>query len=370
MKSEPVGAGFKPARLEIGGRILERAGLTKNLPEGWEWKTLGEISNINPRIEFSRLDEAVTGLKRIKANLKRYKAAVLKAAVEGKLTEEWRKEHPDIEPAGQLLKSILAERKKKWEEKNPGKKYKEPAVPDTSNLPELPKGWVWATLDQLSTNMVNGFGKRSQSNGLPCIVIRLADIVEGEISLANARHINCLDDEIAKYSLVADDLLILRVNGSPDLVGRFVIVSSNISTQTLFCDHFIRLRTVKQTSARWLRLYTDTKRFRRFIDLNKVSSAGQNTISQGTLGPFALPLPPHAEQSKIIEEVESRLSIVYEIEATVEANLKRADRLVSGTTGKDVPQNCCRSRLLKRIVSGDFKRCFFWTADLKCRKRH
>jgi type I restriction enzyme, S subunit len=46
--------------------------------------------------QFSRLDDAVASLKRTKANLKRYKAAVLKAAVEGKLTEEWRKQHPDV----------------------------------------------------------------------------------------------------------------------------------------------------------------------------------------------------------------------------------------------------------------------------------
>ena len=48
--------------------------------------------------QFSRLDEAVVNLKRVKANLKRYKAAVLKAAVEGKLTEDWRKQHPNVNP--------------------------------------------------------------------------------------------------------------------------------------------------------------------------------------------------------------------------------------------------------------------------------
>jgi len=58
--------------------------------------------------QFSRLDEAVAGLKRIKANLKRYKASVLKAAVEGKLTEEWRKAHPNVETGAELLKRSLA----------------------------------------------------------------------------------------------------------------------------------------------------------------------------------------------------------------------------------------------------------------------
>jgi type I restriction enzyme S subunit len=66
--------------------------------------------------QFSRLDEAVSSLKRVKANLKRYKAAVLKAAVEGKLTEEWRTQSPAVEPASKLLERILAERRAIWEE--------------------------------------------------------------------------------------------------------------------------------------------------------------------------------------------------------------------------------------------------------------
>ena len=64
---------------------------------------------------FSDLDAGVAALERAKANLKRYRAAVLKAAVEGKLTEQWRAEHPPKETAPQLLERILKERRRKWE---------------------------------------------------------------------------------------------------------------------------------------------------------------------------------------------------------------------------------------------------------------
>jgi type I restriction enzyme S subunit len=129
--------------------------------------------------QFSRLDESVTALKRIQANLKRYRASVLKAAVEGKLTEQWRKDHPDVEPADQLLKRILAERRTKWEAEELAKmkakgvkpkddswkkKYKEPAVPDTANLSELPDGWVWARLGSLPVDVFDGpFGSNLKS---------------------------------------------------------------------------------------------------------------------------------------------------------------------------------------------------------------
>jgi type I restriction enzyme S subunit len=104
--------------------------------------------------QFSRLDEAVVDLKRVKANLKRYKAGVLKAAVEGKLTGDWRAANPDVEPASELLKRILVERRTKWEEaelakmKAKGKtpkddrwkeKYKEPCFETVTGCPE---GWM------------------------------------------------------------------------------------------------------------------------------------------------------------------------------------------------------------------------------------
>ncbi len=106
----------------------------------------------------------MAALERAKANLKRYRAAVLKAAVEGQLTEDWRAEHPDVEPASELLRRILVERRKNWEAeqlakyeekgKQPPKgwkeKYKEPAGPDTAGLPDLPAGWTCAAIDQIA----------------------------------------------------------------------------------------------------------------------------------------------------------------------------------------------------------------------------
>ncbi len=106
--------------------------------------------------QFSRLDEAVANLKRAKANLNRYKAAVLKAAFEGKLTEEWRKQNPNVEPVSKLLERILAERRAKW---NGRGEYREPSHPDIADLPALPKGWTWATVEQLST-VVHGASPR------------------------------------------------------------------------------------------------------------------------------------------------------------------------------------------------------------------
>ena len=104
--------------------------------------------------QFTRLDASVAALRQVQANLKRYRASVLKAACEGRLVpseaELARSEGRDYEPAGALLERTLAERRARWEsQENRQGKHKEPSAPDASALPELPEGWVWAAMPQL-----------------------------------------------------------------------------------------------------------------------------------------------------------------------------------------------------------------------------
>ncbi|WP_133161782.1 restriction endonuclease subunit S [Deinococcus koreensis] len=102
---------------------------------------------------FGKLDAGVAELKRTQGLLRRYRQSLLHAAVTGELTREWRDDHgtdhPDAESAEHLLGRILAERRDRWVAEGKKGVYKEPAAPDITGLPELPAGWVWATLPQI-----------------------------------------------------------------------------------------------------------------------------------------------------------------------------------------------------------------------------
>src|SRR4051794_17057065 len=86
----------------------------------------------------------------------------------------------------------------------------------------LPGGWEWVPFGELIAFSQNGIGKRHGENGQDTVVLRLADISDGRISSKDYRLIKLTGEEIEKYRLEDGDLVCIRVNGSPRLVGRMI----------------------------------------------------------------------------------------------------------------------------------------------------
>ena len=284
--------------------------------------------------QFSRLDEAVTALKRIQANLKRYKASVLKAAVEGKLTTQWRKEHPDVEPASQLLKRILTEREKKWEEKNPGKKYNEPSAPGTSNLPELPRGWLWVSLDSICYQIgdVDHKMPKAKESGIPYISTK-DFLPNGEIDYDNAKKIDQVDYEKLCRKIFPEngDILLSRYG----TVGEVRLVKTEKLFQASYSIAILKLVSEKMSEIVSLVLQTESVQ----SEIKKHTRAtAQPDLGLAHIRLLGIPIAPIAEQKRIIEEIDRLFSVTEEIEVSVETNLKRAERL--------------RQSILKKAFSG------------------
>jgi type I restriction enzyme, S subunit len=274
--------------------------------------------------QFSRLDESVALLKRVKANLKRYKAAVLKAAVEGKLTEEWRKQHPDVEPASKLLERILVERRAKWGGRG---KYIEPEPVDTAGLPPLPKGWTWARLEQLGI-IFGGLTKNPKrakfTKKLP--YLRVANVYANELRLDEIEHIGVQDSELEKLLLRRGDLLVVEGNGSKDQIGRLAVWDGSINP-CVHQNHLIKARLIIASMNKWILFWLLSPIGRNFIEKVSSSTSGLYTLSVNKVGDLPIIVPSAAEQDQIIAEVERQLSVIEELDATVEPNLTRADRL-------------------------------------------
>jgi len=308
--------------------------------------------------QFSRLDEAVANLKRVKANLKRYKAAVLKAAVEGRLVETEaelaRHQGRDFETGEQLLQRILKTRRGQWQGKG---KYKEPAAPDTSGLPELPEGWVWATVEQLTwlvTSGSRGWGKFYSDAGV--LFIRAQDIKTDELNLATVVRVDVLADAEGTRSSVGVNDILITITGAN--VTKAAIVTS-LSEQAFVSQHVALLKlNAPETASFIYKWIVSTSNGRKILEA-LAYGAGKPGLSLGQLRSLAVPLPTLAEQHRIVTEVDRRLSLVREVEAQVETNLKRAESLRQSIlqqafTGRLVPSEPI-GELVCRLLDGGQK---------------
>jgi len=290
---------------------------------------LGEQVRIVARLEelFTRLDAGVEGLRKVKAQLKRYRQAVLKYAFEGKLTEEWRKTHNDqIEPATKLLKRIKQERKQKL-----GSKYKEPPPIDASELPKLPENWAWTMLGealflsnerynptisederfvglehiQSGTGKLLGFGKSSETRSTKNR-FKQGDLLYGKLR----PYLNKV--WVANFNGVCStDILVFRKND---------FISNEYMAACLLNQSFVE--------------YTN----------QHMSGVQHPRVSYQVLSQYVIPLPPLLEQLKIAEEVQRSFSVADEVETAMEQNLKKAEFLrqsilKAAFEGKLVPQD-------------------------------
>jgi len=321
---------------------------------------LPEQRRIVAKIEelFTRLEAGVAALKRVQAALKRYRAAVLKAACEGRLVPQ----DPHDESASKLLARILAERESRRGDarRRPGAGARgagaRPA-PTPDGLPELPRGWEWATVEQLAWDSGYGTSQKCdyESSGPP--VLRIPNIVNGGFDFNDLKFATKADELDEAGALAPGDMLIIRTNGSRDLIGRVGLVRQPFEKPYFFASYLIRYRLVSLEVGIWLSTIWDADSNRRNIEQIAATSAGQYNVSVGSLNKIPAPLPPLTEQRRIVAEVERRLSVVQELEQTVRANLARAERLRQAILkrafeGKLVPQDPAdepAERLLERI---------------------
>ena len=297
--------------------------------------------------QFTRLDASAAALKRVQANLKRYRASVLKSACEGKLVpteaELARSEGRDYEPADRLLERILSERRARWEsQKKRRGKYKEPSAPDTSNLPEMPDGWVWATVAQLSFRVQYGTSAKATADSSDTPILRMGNIQDGNLDLADLKYLPKEHPETQKTLLTPGDLLFNRTN-SAELVGKSAVYKSSYPT-ACFASYLIRVVFVDRVSPDYVCTYINSQHGRTYINQVRSQQVGQANVNGTKLAAMPIPLPPLAEQRRIVSEVDRRLSVIQQAEAAVETGLKRVERLRQSIlkqafSGKLVPQD-------------------------------
>ena len=310
---------------------------------------------------FTKLDAGVEALKKIKAELKRYRQAVLKHAFEGKLTAEWREKNKDkLEPASKLLERIAKEREKNAK----GKAKKLPPL-DTSELPELPEGWEWANLSLIIKKVKRGPSMKCNQEGKGIRYITSGNLQNGKVKLDLDYKFLDGFDKIDKCRLLPQDLIFNCVN-SLEQIGKSAVwevrhgdaivgfnnyaLELDLLISPYFANYFFQSGLCKK------QLYFLIKRA-----VNQVSFATRE------LDFIAFTILCPKEQQKIIEEIERHFSVADQIEQTIVQGLKQSERLRQSILkkafeGKLVPQDPedePAEKLLERIK--EEKESYSWS---------
>lgn len=322
---------------------------------------------------LSDLDAGVEALQRAQAKLALYRASVLKAAVQGDLTAEWRNQHPNAEPASVLLERILIERRQRWEQeqlrkfKAAGKtppsnwkaKYKEPAAPDTTNLPTLSDGWCWASFDQLAETqggLQKSPDRAPRHNHYP--YLRVANVLRGSLRLDRLSRFELTPEELNRLRLQSGDLLIVEGNGSRAEIGRCAVWNGEIE-DCVHQNHIIRLRPFDGVVSDYLNLYLNSPVGQNAIQIVASSTSGLYTLSVGKIQKLPVALAPSLEQEAITEVVAEQFSVIEHVHEDFDKRARNSQSLRQSIlrhafTGQLVPQDPKdepASDLLKRIAA-------------------
>lgn len=232
-------------------------------------------------------------------SIDKLKQTILQLAVMGRLVEQ----DFSSEDSSELLQKIESKREQLVQQGKLKGGDKRNVSEKTDTPFNLPANWSWVRISDLLPDFQNGASSRGDQSGSEVIVLRLADITNLEITLEDPRRLLISNSSISKYAVRKGDILIIRVNGSADLVGRFIPVEAPFDG--IFCDHFIRLRIDSQIiEPRFLALVGSTELIRSRIEDLFVSTAGQKTVNQKHIGSLLTSLPPIEEQHRIVKKVD------------------------------------------------------------------
>lgn len=294
--------------------------------------------------QFTRLDAATKALMRVQSNLKRYRASVLKAACEGRLVpteaELARKEGRDYEPADKLLQRILCERRSRWEADTLAKmitsgkppkddrwkeKYKEPEIPDTKDLPQLPEGWILVRLDTVADVI-----DPNPSHRTPAFVQRGFAFVSAENFVGDSsldfkigRQVgqNVLTDQIARFTILPGAFAMSRYG----TIGK----TCKLPPERDYCLSYslvVIQSKSESVDSDFLRIVCSSGMI---MALAKSRIQGATIPDLGVAHIRSLPitLPVMNEQGRIKEEVGRKLSFIDQLMKDVDHKLRHADRL-------------------------------------------
>lgn len=304
---------------------------------------LNEQHRIVDKIEslFSKIDAGVASLSIAKERLASYRQSLLKAAIEGRLTETWREEHRDeLESEKVLQEKITFEKNNHYNKKIP----KQMNLVDDKYLYILPKGWTWTIVNSLCESQTGPFGTQLHKTDYTCEGIETVEIGDvhpnRNLSDGSAHYISKQKaKELSKFSIKENDILFTRVG----TVGRCTLVPTQCEGW-IMSTSLIRLRPFSSLiNPQFLLYYFQSNIAHKFVKLTTKGTTRAGTNSK-IVGNLPIIVPPIKEQNIIVNLIEKNNSII-------ENNNTVIDTLLSNTI--TLKQSILKKAFEGRLVPQD-----------------
>ncbi|HQU86392.1 MAG TPA: restriction endonuclease subunit S [Pyrinomonadaceae bacterium] len=290
---------------------------------------LTEQERIVAKIEelFSELDAGLESLKTAQAQLKSYRQAVLKYAFEGKLTEEWRKCN-QTKSAFEKLKGVAEKRKQEFDEaKKKGEKKPVKNYDFTFSESKEVAGWATATLDKLIyiAGRIGWRGlKKDEYKSEGPLFLSVHSLNYGKyVEFKDAFHVSKERYEESPEIMLQNDDILLCKDGAG--IGKIGIIK-NLLYEATVNSSLLVIRGLEIFVPEFLFYLLSGPKLQRLVQ-ERITGSATPHLFQNDIRKFELLIPPIEEQQRIVEEIESRLSVCDKLEETINASLKQAEAL-------------------------------------------
>ena len=269
-------------------------------PLAEQQRIVAKIEELLPKVE--EYGKAQDALDRLNAELpERLKKSILQEAIEGRLVPQ----DPNDEPASALLGRIRKEKARLVKEGKLKKKdLEEIPITEDEKPFEIPKSWEWARWGNISESIQYGYNAPAKEKGR-IKMVRISDIQNGRIVWETTPYCDIEENEIENYLLKKNDILFARTGGT---VGKSYLVSEN-PQESIYAGYLIRTRYSSLLCAKYLKLFMESSLYWAQLKDGTIATAQPNCNGQ-KLSKMVLPIPPLAEQHRIVAKIEELLGAI------------------------------------------------------------
>lgn len=273
---------------------------------------LGSLTNSSNTNDFQQtwklIENNFDTLFTTEHSIDQLKQTILQLAVMGKLVPQ----DPDDEPASILLKKIAKEKANLIKEGKIKKTKPLPVVSDEEKGFDIPSNWIWTRFDNLSLHSEAGWSPNcepTQRNGNNWGILKVSAVTWGKY---DPKENKALPDNLKpkpEYEVKPGDFLISRAN-TADLVAKAVVVPSEAPPHLMMSDKIIRFVFSTELNHSYLKLVNESNFSRRYYArVAGGTSSSMKNVSREQIRNLAVPLPPLAEQNRIIAKVNKFMAI-------------------------------------------------------------